>query len=284
MFFTKPPVERDIKDMTTGSETVERALSLLHYFSKDRPGIGLSRLARESGINKATTLRYLIALQSAGFIEQDNESAKYFLGPAFHKYARVRKASGAFPRMIEVVLNDLAGLTNETSHISRLSGSVLETIDLVESTRSARVILPYGEALPLHASASGLAVLAWPPAGLFDALNRTGLHAFTKYTMTSKAKLHKYLEQVRKRGVARGFQGFELDVVGIAAPYFDEDGTALGAVAVAMPVSRSSIEREAAISKAVLSASQSLTTALGGVTPSSFPRLTSDTSSLEEPA
>lgn len=270
--------------MTSGSETVERALSLLQFFTEDRPSIGLSRLARESGINKATTLRYLLALQSAGFIEQDRKSTNYCLGPAFHRYARVRKASGAFPRMVEVVLNDLAGLTNETSHISRISGTVLETIDLVQSTRSARVILPYGEALPLHATASGLAVLAWAPANLSDVTDQIPLKAFTEHTITSKTKLKAYLDEVRQRGVARGFQGFELDVVGLAAPYFDEDGTALGAVAVAMPVSRSSVEREAAISDAVLNASERLTASLGGVTPPSYPRLESDTVSLGEPA
>ncbi|MEC7141747.1 MAG: helix-turn-helix domain-containing protein, partial [Pseudomonadota bacterium] len=60
--------------------TVDKALSLLEYFSDLRPEIGLSEFARLSGFDKSAALRMLGALVRAGFVEQDAQSRKYRLG------------------------------------------------------------------------------------------------------------------------------------------------------------------------------------------------------------
>ena len=54
--------------------TVDKALSLLEYFSDLRPEIGLSEFARLSGFDKSAALRMLGALVRAGFVEQDAHS------------------------------------------------------------------------------------------------------------------------------------------------------------------------------------------------------------------
>lgn len=51
--------------------TVDKALSLLRFFSPQIPELGLSELTRQSGFDKATTLRCLTALERNGFVEQD---------------------------------------------------------------------------------------------------------------------------------------------------------------------------------------------------------------------
>lgn len=257
--------------MTNGSGTVEKALSVLRFFTEQTPELGLSELSRMSGVNKATALRYLLALQSEGFIEQDSKSSKYFLGPAFGVYARIREASDPFARAAEGALTDLAGLTAETAHISAVIGTALETVGQVESTRSTRVILPHGEKLPLHATASGLALLAWAREGLLDEVLAENLTKFTEHTITTRQDLLACLEQTRRQGYSVGFQGYELDVLGLAAPYFGPAGHACGAVAVAMPISRFTLAIEQEISTAVRAAARKLTVAKNGIEPDSFP-------------
>lgn len=269
--------------MTTGSGTVEKALALLPFFTEQSPSLGLSKLSRLSGINKATALRYLIALQSAGFIEQDIQTSTYYLGPAFGRYARIRMAANPFQRAVNKVLADLASVTNETAHVSKLISNELETIALVEGTRSARVILPFGERLPLHATASGLSVLAWGPGEVLQAVLTSDLEVFTDHTISSADELSNVVQDVRSSGCSRGFQGFELDVVGVAAPYFDANGVAIGAIAVAFPVSRSTPGLEQKIAKAVMAASRELTLALGGVEPKKYPRNPTETETSRAP-
>lgn len=260
--------------MATGTGTIEKAMSLLQHFTEQSPSLGLSRIARLSGVNKATTLRYLRALQSADFIEQDEKTSSYFLGPAFSRYARISASTNPFLRAVERVLEELAALTNETCHASSVKEDGLETLSLVESTRSARVILAYDETLPFHATASGLAVLTWAEPDIVSRVLSGELVAFTEHTITERSALEECLSRSKATGYTCGFQGYELDVVGLAAPYFGTRGFAKGAIAVALPVSRSSPDFERAISKAVIQAGQELTAALGGRPPDTYPTST----------
>ncbi|WP_170760783.1 helix-turn-helix domain-containing protein [Ruegeria lacuscaerulensis] len=54
---------------------------MLHYFSNARPEIGLSQFARLSGLNKATALCHLRALEEYGLIEQNPMTNSYAAPP-----------------------------------------------------------------------------------------------------------------------------------------------------------------------------------------------------------
>jgi len=147
--------------MANTSSTVDKALTLLGFFTERRSAAGLSELARLSGFNKATTLRFLNSLEAKGFVEQDAATRAYHLGPAFLRFAQVRESSFPFARAVRDILHGLVEKTGETAHVSALSGGVLANIDRVESKRSNRVVLDPGEVLPFHATASGIVYLAF---------------------------------------------------------------------------------------------------------------------------
>ena len=50
--------------------TVGKALGLLDLFTRAQPQLGLSQLARASGVNKATCHRLMTELESRGLVEQ----------------------------------------------------------------------------------------------------------------------------------------------------------------------------------------------------------------------
>ncbi len=65
----------------TGAQSVDRALSLLAIVRRNaEAGIGLSELLAESGLNKPTARRLLLALMRAGLVEQDARNRRYHLG------------------------------------------------------------------------------------------------------------------------------------------------------------------------------------------------------------
>ena len=63
------------------SQSLERGLAILCAFSPDRPILGVSDLGRELGLTRSTTHRYVATLASLGFLEQDDATRKYRLGP-----------------------------------------------------------------------------------------------------------------------------------------------------------------------------------------------------------
>jgi DNA-binding IclR family transcriptional regulator len=242
--------------------TVEKALGLLGFFTEKRSSIGLTEFATLARHDKATTRRLLLSLSRAGFVEQDRQTRAYRLGAAVVRLARVREATFPIQAAVEGPLRELAAATGETAHFSLAAGQDLATLGLVESTRANCVRLERGEALPMHATASGIAYLAFAPPEALAAV-QDELPAFTSKTVTSKRALLTRVDKTRSDGWTVSRDGFEEGVFGLAAPVFGADGFACGAIAVAAPVSRATAEAQRRIRIAVVRAAAEISRGLG---------------------
>lgn len=244
--------------------TVSKALLLLQFFDRDRPLLGLSEIARLAGMNKATVHRMLTELQAMGFVEQVGAAREYRIGPAVLRLAGLREA--AFP-MREVslpVLRRLADVTGETAHAGLLEGTRLAMLSYAYSSRhGTRVMMDDAGVLPLHATASGLALLAFGDPALTDAALAAPLQRYTAGTIIDPRRLRQTLETIRQAGIAESLGGFEADVHGFAVPLHDQSGTCVGTLAVAAPVARMTDTLAAAIRTELRAAGQELSGLLG---------------------
>jgi IclR family transcriptional regulator, acetate operon repressor len=252
------------------SSTVDKALELLNHFTVARSQIGLSELARLAHADKATVHRSLVVLAKHGFLEQEPQSKLYRLGAGFLRYARNREASFPTSSLVLDVLQSLTEQTGETSHASLIAGVSLATVGHVPSPKALHVKLDAGERLPFHATASGIACMAFMPEDQVNLILKRKLGAFTESTPTAPDDLRKIILQARQRGVAHSDQSYESDVYGIAAPVFGGHGTACGAVAVATPAHRMTRDVKQATSLAVMEAAIAITRRLGSEPPLSY--------------
>ena len=153
--------------MPSSPTTTEKALALLGFFSDQRPLIGLSEFARLSGLNKATALRHLTSLEHHGFVEKTGRSRRLPARPCL-PCALPACARPLYPQSDAVteVVRAIMQATGETAHASEFSGAVLMNIRTIETDRSNRVFIKPGEAMPFHASASGIVFTAFCDADL----------------------------------------------------------------------------------------------------------------------
>ena len=80
-----------------GAQSVDRALGLLALVGRHAGrGAALSSLVEESGLNKPTARRLLLALIRAGFVEQDEATRRYYLGADPTSSARSPRRATAF--------------------------------------------------------------------------------------------------------------------------------------------------------------------------------------------
>ncbi len=244
--------------------TVDKALNLLEHFTVAQPQHGLSELSRTADIDKATTLRMLSALARHGLVEQHPETKKYSLGKTLLKLARVREASFPVASVVQPVLDRLARETGETAHGSLASGPSLLTIGVAEPQRTTRVHVDPSEALPYHATASGIATLAFAAPEMVDNILKVqDFSVHTPDTITSAKALSAQLAETRARGYATAIGSFEADVIGVAAPIFDWSGHANGAIAVASIAARLTPELRLVATRAVIEAAIEVTRAMG---------------------
>lgn len=252
-------------------KTVDKALKLLDFFTVQEPEWGLSDLARAASLEKATTLRMLAALDRYGLLEQHPTTKKYRLGKAVLKLARVREASFPFASIVQPALEKLVEETGESAHVALASGPALMTVAIAEPQRSTRVCVDPSKPLPYHATASGIACLAYASENKVQhTLGTIDLSAYTEHTLTTPGKIRRQIAEVRQRGYAVSARSFEMEVIGIAAPIFDWTGYACGAVAVASIASRMTPDMEAAIARAVVNAAVDVTRATGAEPQAAF--------------
>ncbi len=243
-----------------------KALTLLSHFSATQPEIGLSQLCRIAGRDKATTYRHLQALESAGFVEQNPATKHYRLGPAMMQLAQVREATVPRKDGAKPALTALADATGETAHVTVLSGQTLYALCECEAPHHGIRAVVDLNTFPLHATASGLCVLAFGPATLFD-VAIASLEEFTENTPTTEADLTALVDTVRSTGFGRANQSYEAEIQGLSAPVYDHSSQLAGAVAVACVAARFTPDLEQAIKSELVIAARDITRNWGGVIP-----------------
>ncbi len=218
--------------------TIGKALSLLDTLSRLDKEAGLTDIANLCALDKATARRFLVELEKHGFVEQDPDTRRYRVGSAPVRLARVREARFPFLRIAMPFLQALAGSSTETVHLSELSGGRLSTIHVEDSSWAHRIIVEVGSLLPFHATASGLAFLAFCPKAEIEAFLAKPLEKFTDHTIVDPDLLRGMLEETAARGFSISHQGLEAGVISTAAPVCAPDGRPIGCVAIAAPLSR----------------------------------------------
>lgn len=219
--------------------TVDKALGVLELFSETQTSVGLSEAARLLDRDKATVQRYLAALETQGFLEQDPLTRQYHLGPAVTRLAQVRELTYPVESAVKNVLMQLVQDTGETAHLTHIQGTTLSEVQIVETTvKGTRVYIDPAAPLPLHATASGTAFLSEVADTDVDQMISKSLESFTDKTPITRESVMDAVAKARVLGYARAHGTYETDVVGTAAPVRNMNNTVCGAVAVAAPVSR----------------------------------------------
>ena len=246
--------------------TVNKALSVLGLFSESKPKLRASEIARLLGWDKSNVQRYVTDLAAAGLLEQDSRDKSYYLGVAVTRLAMVREKTHPTDSEVRNVMSALVQTTSETAHSSRLVGDVLMTGAVVETkVRGTRVYIDPAVELPIHATASGIAVLTGLPQERIDSLINADNTEYTARTPVSADEVHSLILSARQKGYAKMAGTYESDVVGIAAPVFSYDNQAIGAIAIATPAARFNNDSEELISTELITAAKRVSSLHGAV-------------------
>lgn len=252
--------------------TALNALRLLELFSNARPEIGLTQMARLSGVNKATVLRHLRELEEFGLIEQNQGTKSYMIGPAALRLAALREIANPGLKAARLKMQAAMQQAGESLHLSLLENDVLQTALVVETTQhSVRVSLDPTEVLPLNATASGLCMLCFGPPALLEGLKKRDLPRITASTLTNLELIQERLVEVKETGWSYSNGSFETGVHGFAAPVFGIDQLALGTVSFAVPEIRTAGDLQPPLLNTLKQVSQELTAIFGGQAPANFP-------------
>ncbi|WP_329204441.1 IclR family transcriptional regulator [Streptomyces sp. NBC_00683] len=226
-----------------GAQTVERAFEVLQCLRTAPGPVGVSDIARSLDLNVSSVYRMTRALEKAGFLEQDPTTRRYRLGSAIAGLNRVL----IHQRRFDLARPELQRLAEETSGSATLAlrdrNEALVVSDLPVTEATGDWGTRVANSVPLHASAFGKALLAWPAPTDAELDSLAPFERFTERTITSAERLRDELAATRERGYAVSSRELYPLQLTVAVPILNQDGGSYLALGVGTTWSRGAAAR-----------------------------------------
>lgn len=186
--------------------SVAKAGRILEAFRGPDRVLGVSEVARRTGLWKSTAHRLLGELEMLGFVER--EGAGYRLGlRLFELGVRVGAyRPGALRDLVIGELSQLHVASALTAFAAVLEGSEIVYLEKVHNRGASRfpaLITSPGVRHPATCTALGKAMLAYAAPEVVGQQLRNGLPRSTPYSITEPGRLLRELSAIRTSGVAR---------------------------------------------------------------------------------
>jgi DNA-binding IclR family transcriptional regulator len=245
------------------SSAVVRAINLITMFASTSEEASLSEVSERQGLSRSVTHKLLQVLLDQGLVQYDAARKTYRVGVGLYKLATAVLHETSFVQMAREMMRELVNRTGESACLNLLDSArgAFTVAAVEESAEPLQYVIEVGRWHPLHAGASGKAILAFQPDAVLDRALDHKLSAITPMTPTDALQVRRQLTEIRKNGYCLS-EGERLEgAVGVAAPILDSTGVAIGSVQLTIAAHRFKRSKLADLRQAVMDAAHSISAA-----------------------
>ncbi|WP_457809068.1 IclR family transcriptional regulator [Kushneria sp. EE4] len=216
-----------------------KSLEILEAVAEHQP-VSVGELAKRLSLPKSTVQRVLLTFHEAGWLRQRRgDMTRWEVGARILGVRPPELNGGRLYAAAREPMRELRDATNETVHLSIPDGlNSVVLIDRADCQQNVRTFSPLGDAAPFHATANGMAIMAWLSDQEVDDIIARGLPAFTEQTITRADTLHEELGAIRQRGYSLNMSNYRPAICAIGAAIMDADNRPVGSLCISMPQSR----------------------------------------------
>lgn len=223
--------------------TIDKAFSIIDFLYESGCSASINEISTGLGLYKSTTYRILNAMKAAGYIYQDEETAKYSLSIRFYQIGLRQLAYSDFLQEYYPYAKRLNEKYNEVITVAarELEMNEIPRYTVVYSFSSKHMLSPLigsGSFTPSHCTASGKCLLAYSTEKYLKRFYGCSLQGYTERTITNWGALKNELNHIKKEGYAIDEGEYELGLNGIAAPLYAENGRMVGTISLTCPTER----------------------------------------------
>jgi len=228
--------------METGSEkigSIDRALDILILLYNENRELGVTEIGSSLGLYKSTVYRTLATLEKRGFVHQNPENGKYWLGMKIYSIGMAVGEKMPLKQLVQPFAKRLSQKFNEVVNVSVLdttSGKYPRSVLIhkEESTNQVLRINPgVGSTSACYCSAVGKSLLAYSSKEVLDKAKEEEFSVYTPNTVKNWEELMRELEDIRTKGYS-----IDIGLTCIAAPILDRNNKAVAALSVSGPTVR----------------------------------------------
>lgn len=222
--------------------SVYKTFAVLEQFTTHKPTWGVTELAEAMGANKSTIYRFLSDLNKLGIVYKDPSTDKYSLGLKLFELGSRVQLQSAFIDKTHPILQEIAADITETVHIGVLKTNRVFYVDKVESPQGLKISSHIGSYNPAYCTGLGKVLLSFLPpseqATALRILQQQSFKAYTPNTITTISILTNEVAKIKSKGYAIDREEFELGLICVAVPIFNERDEIVASLSASGPANR----------------------------------------------
>ncbi|CAN5152561.1 IclR family transcriptional regulator [soil metagenome] len=225
------------------NQSLEKGLAVLRSFDSAHRTLTLTELAALTGMNKSSAQRTVHTLQEMGYVGKHPQTRRFQLLPKVIELGFNYLISHPLIRVANPYLSQLANASGETASLTEPVGLEMVYLAQLVTAKFIPVHTPVGMRIPMYCTSSGRAWLSTlPDDQVRDMLTASTRVARTTATLTDVEAIFERIALCRQVGYASNCEELFLGDMGIGSPILDSQGHAVGAVHLAPPTSRWTME------------------------------------------
>ncbi len=222
-----------VANSRSGESMTTRIVRVLDTFDEARTVQTVTEIARRASLSVSTAHRIVGELAASGLLERD-EDGRVHLGMRLWELAlrgsrALRLRQAALPHMERV-----QSLVREHTQLAVLEQDEALFLERLSHPDAGANITRVAGRLPVHASSSGLVLLAHAPLDVRERVLGSPLRRVAPETITDPARVRRLLAEIRRTGVVIAPGSVERVSTGIAVPIRDA-GQVVAALSVVLP-------------------------------------------------
>lgn len=225
---------------------------------------GVSELSAKLKIGKSSIHRFLSFLKALGYVNRNANNKKYYPTLRVFQIGAMVRGRNRIVNIARPYMEELGNKFHETINLGFFENNEIVYIDKVESIQALRMDLAIGRRVPAYCTALGKVFLAYlPEKDIKEYCRKTQFKGLTEKTITSEKELMKHLGIIKSEGVAIDDREIDNGIRCIAAPVRDDSGNVVGAISVAGPTVRLTMERLKSFKQPLLNVTKDIAQKLG---------------------
>jgi len=255
--------EKTAGDARYTLRTLRKGLLVLETLEAAGEDLTLTEIGLRVRESATVVFRILKTFVEAGYVRQDAVTRRYCLGLRLWEMGARAVNRVGLVDVARPVLKWLTTVTGETSALAVLRDTDSLYIDMVDGSEPLRVYAEPGSRVPIYATASGKAMLAFREPELVDRVIRAGMKRLTPLTITRESQLRRRLAEIRRTGLAINHGERRTDIRAVAAPIFNGREECVAAISISGPVKRFQDDNLETLKRHVKKAGEEISAKLG---------------------
>jgi DNA-binding IclR family transcriptional regulator len=217
----------------SGDSVIERVTRVLDSFQSERVSQTPAEIARRTGLPRSTAHRLVTELVGQGLLERDDEG-QVRIGMRLWELTTRGSHALRLRQLALPFMEEVQAAVREHTQLGVLEHDEVLFLERLSARDAGANITRIAGRLPLHASSSGLVLLANAPSPFQERYLAGPLSPVSPETITDPELLRRKLSEVRRLGFSFAPGYIEAVSTGIAVPVSDPSGV-VAALSVVIP-------------------------------------------------